>query len=325
MPRLREKGHKETWTIQGFGPSTVFRVKASDADNPRSKAAATSAEPRTVFIMIPGNPGVLDYYTPFAESIFNNAKTNIDVINLQHPGHSTLDFSSGVIEAWGKKRGTRDPLSLECQIQHKVAMFDHIKALYPKGTRFVLGGHSIGAFMALRVLRERPDGFSKLVLLFPTLKHISDTKNGKVVSWLVSPGIRHLTALFLWFWKPVLMAFPVVFYSMIALVTGLTGNALKVTCDQLLHHTSGYHATVLGHWEMKEVREMDLETIETHHDKLVLFYGPEDGWADESHFLDVKRRFPDIQAHLCNDKIPHDFVIAHSEVVARKVVSWLSL
>ncbi|KAJ3082027.1 hypothetical protein HDU99_003855, partial [Rhizoclosmatium hyalinum] len=104
---------------------------------------------------------------------------------------------------------------------------------------------------------------------------------------------------------------------------GMTGAALETTVENLLHHQPGFHALTLGDWEMKQVLELDEETVERNHDKLVLYYGPKDKWADESHFKDMKNRFPDIQAILCTDNVQHDFVIHSSEQMARKVVQWI--
>ncbi|KAJ3025651.1 UNVERIFIED_CONTAM: Nucleolar Complex 2 protein [Siphonaria sp. JEL0065] len=260
QPRLRKKGAFETWTVQGK-PSSVFIIRSGSS----SATAAIAIEPKKVFVVIPGNPGVLHYYAAFAEAVFANTANELDVVVFQHPGHNTLDHHTSLLASLSS---SKKPLSLEQQIAHKLEMVDHLKSLYPPNTRFILSGHSIGSFMALRVLRERPSLVSKVVLLFPTIKHIANTRNGWLVSKLAYPGVRHVLAFVLMVLKPVLMVFPVVFYSIVALFTGMVGEPLKMTIEHLLHYTAGFHALTLGHHEMCEVLEADWETIEAHHDNL---------------------------------------------------------
>ncbi|KAJ3296043.1 hypothetical protein HDU79_007666 [Rhizoclosmatium sp. JEL0117] len=332
MCQIRKNGQFETWQLPNGAYSRVFICRDHS-----TKAKAVG--PKTVFIVIPGNPGVLEYYEPFAESVFNNAHRihptlNLDVIALQHVGHSRPDFAASdkskpsIINSWNtffNPSKEPRPLSLDQQIHHKLIMFDHIRSLYPKDTRFILTGHSIGCFMTLSVLRQRPnvDNLVKVILLFPTIKEIANTPNGKVIQWVATWGVRHTIAFIVMILRPILMFFPIVFYSIVALFSGMTGAALETTVENLLHHQPGFHALTLGDWEMKQVLELDEETVERNHDKLVLYYGPKDKWADESHFKDMKNRFPDIQAILCTDNVQHDFVIHSSEQMARKVVQWI--
>ncbi|KAJ3073474.1 hypothetical protein HDU98_001460 [Podochytrium sp. JEL0797] len=336
----RAKGNQETWLLQDASLSAVFILRAK----------AQNSVPKTVFVMIPGNPGVIEYYSDFCNALYNNAMAqspslNLDVIALQHPGHSAMDFdsvsttsfspnagdppipsSASIIQSWNNRLNfnpTNDPLSLQNQCDHKIALFDHIKSLYPADTTFVISGHSIGAFMALHLLKHRSTQISKSILLFPTLTDIAATPRGQNMQWIVMPGVRHVLVALLWFWRPVLRLFPVLFYTFVAWGTGLAGDALRITCEQLLHPSSASHVTSLGHDEMQTVKQLDSQTIAQNQSKLILYYGPEDGWANESYFNDIVNEFPGIHAVLCEDAVPHDFVIHHSERMARKVAPWL--
>ncbi|KAJ3123556.1 hypothetical protein HK100_011571 [Physocladia obscura] len=331
----------EHWTTADGGITQVFAVR-----NPSEPA---DGKQRTVVVVIPGNPGIAEFYAPFCEALYNNAALEVDVICIAYPGHSHTDHISStgaagathsIVQSWNSVLGqstasshkassnyiktSNSPLSLTDQIAHKVAILDLIISCYPTGTRFALCGHSIGGYMALNLLRMRPDvNIVKAIFLFPTLKYIADTANGRVVKNLVMPGVRHAIAFLLLVLRPILTVIPAVFYSIVALFTGMTGEHLKTTCEKLLHSSSGFHATTLAYYEMLEVKELDTETIAKNHDKLTFYYGPTDRWADASHYYDLKLRFPDIHAFLCDDGITHDFVINYSETMARKVVQWI--
>jgi len=70
--------------------------------------------------------------------------------------------------------------TLEEQVENKVAIFDRLRELYPAGTRFVIAGHSMGSWLALRVLKARPNhGIERVFGLFPTIHRIADTPNGR--------------------------------------------------------------------------------------------------------------------------------------------------
>ncbi|KAJ3261466.1 hypothetical protein HDU77_000839 [Chytriomyces hyalinus] len=324
MISARTKGHIEHFSTSG-GCSTAAHVVRSESDS-------SSVAPKTVFVMIPGNPGVVEYYSDFANALFNAVKrsdsaANFDVISLSHPGHSFLDHGdSEVLSSWNKYFGTfpaDNPLNLRQQMDHKICLFDHIVSLYPAETRFILAGHSIGSYMALEVLKARSDRISQVVLLFPTITEIAASKKGQIVSKITLPGVRHTVSAILFALRPFLAFFPVVLYGLVALFTGMTGDPLTVTVERLLHHNSGLHALTLGAWEMKQVLDLDAETISNNLDKLVLYYGPEDGWADETYYRQIKERFPGIKALLCEDGVTHDFVVGYSEIMARKVAQWL--
>lgn len=70
--------------------------------------------------------------------------------------------------------------TLEEQVESKIAILDRLREQYPAGTRFILAGHSMGSWLALRVLKARPNhGIERLFELFPTIHRIADTPNGR--------------------------------------------------------------------------------------------------------------------------------------------------
>ncbi|KAI8615613.1 hypothetical protein BC830DRAFT_1121878 [Chytriomyces sp. MP71] len=330
MVRLRHSGSVEHWTTPSGCVSSVYVVRNS----------ASVGGTKTVFVMVPGNPGVVEYYAQFADAVFNAVRhqaprLDFDVVSLSHPGHSFLDHqdtafdgiqgTQSVLGSWNAFFGQHAAraLSLRQQMDHKVELLDNIKTLYPKNTRYIIGGHSIGAYMSVELLKNRPENVIQTILLFPTIKDIAASKKGRVVSKVVLPGVRHLLSAILFFLRSLLVATPALLYFIVALFTGMSGDPLKITVERLLHHNSGLHALTLGNDEMKRVKELDAETIGRHLEDIVFYYGPDDAWADESYYRDLLRVFPKANAHLCDDDAPHDFVIHHSELMGRKVAGWI--
>ncbi|KAF9311791.1 hypothetical protein BG003_007014 [Podila horticola] len=147
------------WNVQGENLPTLW-WPSRDLD----------PSTRTVLLMIPGNPGLIDYYTPFLQTVHDTCQGKIDIFGASHLGHS-----SG--------RHVTDPsrlFTLQEQVDSKIAIFDALTEKFPKGTRFVLAGHSMGSWLALKVLKARPNhGIERVFELFPTIHKIADTPNGR--------------------------------------------------------------------------------------------------------------------------------------------------
>lgn len=63
------------------------------------------------------------------------------------------------------------------QIDHKVFCFDMLKEANPDA-RIIIMGHSIGAYLAAEVVKQRPEAVSRVFALFPCLYDIGKTPKG---------------------------------------------------------------------------------------------------------------------------------------------------
>ncbi|RKO89042.1 hypothetical protein BDK51DRAFT_28637, partial [Blyttiomyces helicus] len=134
--------------------------------------------------------------------------------------------------------------NLQDQISHKIAVLDALRERHPPRTRFIIVGHSIGAYIALQVLRARPaHGIVKLYALFPELHSIAATPNGR--------------------------------------------------------------------------------TLQTHKDKLVMYYGRTDSWCPLDHHETMKSLVPDAEIYLCDRGLQHAFVLGGSEKMGEIVSAWV--
>lgn len=63
------------------------------------------------------------------------------------------------------------------QIDHKVFCFDMLQKANPDA-RIIIMGHSIGAYLAAEVVKQRPTAVSRVFGLFPCLYDIGKTPKG---------------------------------------------------------------------------------------------------------------------------------------------------
>jgi alpha-beta hydrolase superfamily lysophospholipase len=109
-----------------------------------------------------------------------------------HRGHTALEETSeeerGASLKW-QKEGT----SLQAQVRHKIEVVKAIRKAYPRSDRdddedvkIIIVGHSVGAWIGLRVLEEMGDDIDGLQLLFPTVMNIAHTPKARTLPLLVS-------------------------------------------------------------------------------------------------------------------------------------------
>lgn len=150
--------------------------------------------PSAVLLFIPGNPGVVDYYTPYLDTIYHSRECagSVEILAVGHRGHTALEETSeeerGASHKW-QKEGT----SLQAQVRHKVEVVKAIRKAYPRSDRdddedvkIIIVGHSVGAWIGLRVLEEMGDDIDGLQLLFPTVMNIAQTPKARTLPLLVS-------------------------------------------------------------------------------------------------------------------------------------------
>ena len=290
-------GEEERIDVRGI-PTDVYRVGTS-----------SSSSSKTV-VVIPGNPGVSAFYIPFADQLFRLGGETIDVLVISHAGHSPPD----------KHRFTLDE-----QLTHKLAVIDQLISR-DEEHRLILIGHSIGAFLLLRMLDSLSPRFDRAFLLFPTLEHMAQSDAGQhfqrwyFLSRLVVPLLsRVLPYLLPCRWLQVKL---VSFYLSDCPVNDRT-ILVNAVLDRLLHPLTLNNVLGMANEEMSVVQEREHRFIERHLPKLTFYYGERDHWVAD----DIPRRLKSIYPHgdivLCAHQYLHAFVLKHSKQLANFVFSRL--
>lgn len=86
-----------------------------------------------------GNPGLLDFYTPFLTAIYEKASHKLDIL-----GHASVGHTPAI------DRSQEDPSAtcLRAQVDAILEIVDTIKPAY---TRIVVAGHSAGSWITAQV------------------------------------------------------------------------------------------------------------------------------------------------------------------------------
>ncbi|XP_072107430.1 lipid droplet-associated hydrolase isoform X1 [Mobula birostris] len=271
---------------------------------------------KVLFLIIPGNPGIVCYYKLFMQILHKILMQKYPVWAISHAGHCIPPGGMGMME----DIQLEDVFGLNGQIAHKLAF---LRKSVPKDTKLVLIGHSIGCHMILEMMKQEPElQVLKAILLFPTIERMAESPQGK----LMTPVLRNLRFL---------IYVPIYFLSFLpeSIKASLVRWALQglqpldeatVSASvNLFSVDCAANAMYMGSQEMMQVVQRDNSTIKRFLNKLIFYYGSNDHWCPVTYYEDMKRCFPEGTILLCQKGIRHAFVLDANVEVAEMVMEWL--
>ncbi|POY73738.1 hypothetical protein BMF94_3276 [Rhodotorula taiwanensis] len=296
--------------------------------------AAVAEQTKLVLLFVTGNPGLVSYYRHCLSTLRDTLPADLKNQTVVHAiGH--LGHTPGMTSA--ERRGFRPngQATLEDQVADKVAYVDELNETYrfgePDAPKLVLLGHSIGAWICLQVLKERPTLVSSVHALFPTISHMAETPNGRSLSPLFSS----------WSLRPVFYSTSFLSYlptgltaRLVSLLTGQSGSGAQVTTELVSSPETVLAALVMARHELATVTSLDEALLQQYGDRVWIYWAQEngDGWVSEEAVKEIetclekswgekgrKRR------ERCREGMPHSFVLNedHSTSLARKCASWI--
>lgn len=274
---------------------------------------------RILFLVIPGNPGVVGFYRTFTERLYNVFECCHPVWAVSHAGHCVPPYSMDMVQD-AQHAAAGDVFGIAGQIEHKLAF---LAKQVPIETQLVLVGHSIGCYIILEMMKRNPLlKVLKAIMLFPTIERMAVSPQGKVMTPLLCQ-MRYLAYLPLF----LLSLLPATLKSsliklLFSGIPSLDQSVIEPTVG-LLSGDCAANALYMGGQEMKKVLERDNMTIRKHLDKLIFYYGASDHWCPVQYYRDIKRDFPSGDLKLCTERLRHAFVLDSSCRVAEMIAEWI--
>ncbi|KAI3656150.1 hypothetical protein MP638_001266 [Amoeboaphelidium occidentale] len=306
---------------------------------------------RLVLLFIPGNPGVIEFYREYLQCLFaliSQHEPNLEIVAVQHAGHgtvpSTTEFDHIISTEYlsdkelfiRRNRMKGDSLfgyghgcyTLKEQVDHKCALIDEL--LCTEGTRLVLIGHSVGAYMAVECMKRFEEDVEFFLGLFPTIENIGQSTKAQEVRLLLNPVGKELFFLGLFptienigqstkaqevrlLLNPVgkelvkLLSMSLQYVKkdyLVALakvIAGMTDEEADITIKELI--LSGpktvENCVGLGIDEMNKINDLDLHFYDRNIHKMVLYYGKGDKWTEpsENYYEKMIERFPHVAGY----------------------------
>ncbi|EJD45807.1 hypothetical protein AURDEDRAFT_114075 [Auricularia subglabra TFB-10046 SS5] len=285
----------------GRGYSGFFQHQGGLAvgDAPVSWYPGTSA--KHLILFVPGNPGILAFYDPFFESLYDELGKKVSILAHAHLGHTPKGPQSTTI-------GLLEQLDALLQVVDACSTHGY--------ERVTLIGHSVGAWLAVQTMKQRLSNVDRVFTLFPTISQIASTPNGRRLSlFFRSPMPRTLATLSL-----LLRPFPRSFYSL--LFPSWPENQLSVLQALLGDREVIHSALTMAHSEMELIREIDVAFLTQHTDRVWAYFAETDDWVGKERETVIRTLGESDRIEHCRLKMPHAFCLNHGEPMAARCALW---
>ncbi|KAG6450455.1 hypothetical protein O3G_MSEX006599 [Manduca sexta] len=218
-------------------------------------------------------------------------------------------------------QGQENLFNLEGQIEHKL---DFIYNYVDKRSNMHLIGHSIGSWMILEALQKHSNlinRISSINLLFPTIQHMAETKNGIFLNNFIRNF--HTIALLVF-----TLAYMLPNYIKSLLIKiYLKFNSLPLHYEERIQKYCnprvGEKVLFLAYDEMDKVTSLNNYIIEKIKHMTNIIYSNHDGWVPVKYMEDLKCYQPYLQMKVVN--IDHAFVLKSAEIIAEMVSDYIKL
>jgi pimeloyl-ACP methyl ester carboxylesterase len=101
-----------------------------------------SQPPEIALLFVPGNPGLVEFYTPFLSALHDkDASSRLAILAHAHLNHTPLPSSH---------LNAADH-SLTAQVQSAIEAFDALRSEFGNNTKLILVGHSVGSWISTQV------------------------------------------------------------------------------------------------------------------------------------------------------------------------------
>ena len=307
-------GETKVKSIRGV-PTHVIELPASSPQQ---------GTPTTVLV-IPGSPGAGQFYLPFAQRVQELFQHKVNVAVVSHAGHSPGCYREGgefETPSSAVAEDGRRWFSLEDQVQHKMAYLE--EAVSPSSELIIIG-HSIGCYVATQMLKQiRADRVRKVLMLFPTIERIAESKNGQALRPIFSGLLKMLFVYIAGFISILPYTVQRTLLHMHLYTKGLSSYPHIVEGGwHLMSAGSWYNILSMAHQEMQVVKQLDASMLEKYSNRFVLYYGEKDPWVPDDAYAITKERFPQCEVVQDEGGCRHAFVenIADVSCVAKFVHS----
>jgi len=260
----------ETCEINSDQYLKVMKCAALEANNSLIKGR------KTVILIIPGNPGIINFYEKFAQDL--NAHTNLDVIGISHTGH----FYDDNIKEW-------QPKNLLDQINDKIKYIEQ-HLMNQNDIDIILVGHSIGCYIILETLNYLDNNIKKRIkkafLLMPTIERMRESPNGKLLTFF--------TKYFLWLIHlicylcsivPEFIQKKLIYFLFTRNHSHLSSGVDTVVLNMVRSFSCVRSAFHMGKDEMHHVRKLNHSNlIKQNYNSILLYYSVGDRWCPLNYY-----------------------------------------
>ncbi|CCE63056.1 hypothetical protein TPHA_0D04220 [Tetrapisispora phaffii CBS 4417] len=297
-------------------PTSILSIKGTYVADELSVDLTKTDKLSPLFVWIPGNPGLLEYYEEFLK-LLHVKNPEWDILGISHAGMSSGNSNL--------KENECSVYTLDEQIHHKIEIINKFAAY---GRELIVMGHSVGAFMAQKVvMSNKLEGkVKKIGLLMPTVIDIHLSEKGTQISTILN-WIPNLPQLAGWVSEKIFGGFlPITLVKFIIsffMELNNENKAAHATYTFLKDSNFVEQSLGLAKYEMQIIRhdwEFQRELVKmcnVNQIELWTLFAESDHWVSNqtrSELIELYRNSvnSDYYSYSITDQVPHAFVIKNS-------------
>lgn len=267
-------------------------------------------DPKLHVLVIPGNPGIVSFYTDFVESLYELLRGTASITAIGHISHTRKNWERGRL------------FSLQEQIDHKLDFIKH--ELENIQVPILLVGHSIGSYISIEIFRRFPEKVMYCVGLYPflVLNQNSHWQSmiGKIASSrIVSVALSSIVAVF-----GLLPRWSSKFIVTKCIGKSWCSTAIEAACDHMLQYHVMRNVLYMAMTEFEKLSEKpDWAFMREKQNNLAFLFGIDDHWGPLSMFEEISKQVPEVGLSIEREGHTHAFCCteAGSLWVSQYVVS----
>ncbi|XP_047338709.1 lipid droplet-associated hydrolase isoform X2 [Impatiens glandulifera] len=269
-------------------------------------------KPTLHILFIPGNPGVVSFYTDFLEYLYELLRGTTSITAISHISHSGKNWEHGRL------------FSLEEQINHKL---DFIKnELQDNEVPLLLLGHSIGSYISIEMFRRSPEKVTYCIGLYPFLAVDPKSAQQSAIKKIVESPIMCSLVSSLVAFIGLLPRRASKFLILKSIGRSWSSTAIEALCNHLLQYHTVRNVLFLAMTEFQKLsEEPDWEFMKRKQRQLAFLFGADDHWGP-LHLLDeISKHVPGAAVAVEREGHTHAFSCtkAGSLWVAQHVASYI--
>ncbi|KAL8505160.1 hypothetical protein ACS0TY_016388 [Phlomoides rotata] len=243
-------------------------------------------------LFIPGNPGVVSFYTDFLESLYELLGGTASVTAIGHIAHTDKNWESGRL------------FSLQEQINHKISFIE--QELQDVKVPIVLVGHSIGAYIALEIFKRSKAIYCIGLYPFLAVNTASSTQSfikRISASRAICAAISSLGA-FLGMLPPEISRFLV----KKSMGKSWSSYAVELMSTHVLQYHTLQNMLFMAMTEFQALPEKpDWDFIRSKKEQVAFLFGNDDHWGPLHLYEEICKEVPDVRVEVEREGLTHAF------------------
>ncbi|GLT81399.1 hypothetical protein SLA2020_527880 [Shorea laevis] len=251
-------------------------------------------QPSMHVLFIPGNPGVVTFYTDFVESLFELLGGTASITAMGHIGQTKKNWERGRL------------FSLQEQIDHKM---DFIKQeLQNTEIPLILVGHSIGSYISLQMLRRSPEKVIYYIGLYPFLALNLQSKKQIIIGKIAMSKVLSTSASFLVASLGLLPRWTLRLIVKNFLGKSWSNAAVEAACSHLPQYHVMRNVLFMAMTEFQKLAETpDWAFMRENQDKIAFLFSTDDHWGPLQMLDKIAKQVPGASLSIEREGHTHGF------------------